>query len=330
MLSIISNKKQIAECHSLFHKKLYTHFTNKVWCRVGYPGGSFEDDVYYSPDLDLWICDEKLKNRFWNGFGHGTPTTLNSNSISGEINFPYQGINRRVAGAFAIEQHGNILVLHRGKIGGGKPGRGKNLFPEHFRGDKVIAIDGDRDTEFCLVGELNSPLLHKQVETFVSEMRRIKHLGKKLSETDFANLNKFQYTSESFGESEVEKEGTSIINRTHGIVVDALVKELQKRGHLVANDKNRDLFIYQENKINILFEIKTSSSSQCIYQAVGQLLIYSIPIKNPVHLVSVFPKKLSRIVEERISIYGIKPLYYHWHEDEPQFIGLDEILFEKN
>jgi len=57
--------------------------------------------------------------------------------------------------------------------------------------------------------------------------------------------------------------------------------------------RNKDLFIHKKEHVKKLFEIKTSSSTQDLYSAVGQLLIYSIPIKNPVDLILVIPDKLS-------------------------------------
>jgi hypothetical protein len=86
------------------------------------------------------------------------------------------------------------------------------------------------------------------------------------------------------------------------------------------------LFIYNNNHITTLFEIKTSSSTQNLYAAVGQLLIYSIPIKNNVELVAVLPDKLNNTVEHCLEIHGIKLLYYKWDNDEPIFIDLDKIL----
>ena len=155
MITIIRDRQQIQNLHLQFHSKLNKFFTEKIFCRVGYPGGSFESNVFYSADLDLWIGSTKLDNRFWNGFGQGRPIDWNSNSISGKINFPLEGINRRVAGAFGQDNNGKLIVLHRGKIGGGKPGIGKNYFKDNYRGDFLNAIDGDRENELCLVGELS-------------------------------------------------------------------------------------------------------------------------------------------------------------------------------
>ena len=326
MITVVTDRQQIKTLHGKFHKRLDKFLTEDIDCWVGYPSGSFEDTVRYSPELDIWISQDELDNKFWNGFGVGRPIEGKNNSLNGEINFPYEGNYRRIAGAFAIEDNGNILVLHRGKIGGGKPGIGKHYFTDNFRGDLITAIDGDRDTEFCLVGELNSQHFPRQVSNFINEIYRVKNLEEGETVTDFGDLTDFNYTDEHFGRTVTERNDPVIIERTHGIVVNALAKELKDRKFKIGNDRNRDLFIINSGQIITLFEIKTSSSTQCLYSSVGQLLLYSIPIANSVKLIAVLPNKLSKTVTKRFSSLGINLLYYKWANDEPKFIDLDDII----
>jgi hypothetical protein len=225
-----------------------------------------------------------------------------------------------------MENKGNILVLHRGNIGGGKKGIGKHYFKDNFRGDFVNAIDGDRETEFCLIGELKSNHFPKQVSNFIKEIYKVKNIGKESTTSDFEDLNKFDYTAEQSGKTEAERTGKTIIDRTHGIVVNALAKELEIQNYKFGNDRNRDLFIHRNNKVTTLFEIKTSCSTQNLYSAVGQLIIYSIPIKNEVKLIIVIPKKLNGTVIKRLSKLGIQILYYEWVNETPEFKGLKKIL----
>ena len=326
MVTVITDKKQIAEFHKRFHKQLDNFLTENIDCWVGYPSGSFEDTVRYSPELNIWLSHLKHDNKFWNGFGVGRPIEGKNNSLNGEINFPFEGNYRRVAGAFAEEDNGNILVLHRGKIGGGKPGIGKHYFTDNFRGDFVTAIDGDRETEFCLVGELGSSHFPRQVSNFINEIYRVKQIGNDGTSNNFEELNNFNFTDEHSGKTKTESHGTRVTDRTHGIVVNELAAELIRRRYKIGNDKNRDLFIHKQNRINTLFEIKTSCATQNLYAAVGQLIIYIIPIKTEVALIIVLPEKLSKLVEKRLLEHGIKPLYYEWTEDLPTFIGLDELV----
>lgn len=326
MITIITDEKQIQDLHKEFHRKLDRFLSERINCGVGFPGGSFQDTVRYSSDLDIWISVQELDTRFWNGFGLGRPTEDSNNSLAGEINFPYEDINRKIAGAFGREDNGNILVLHRGRIGGGKKGIGKTYFIDNFRGDFITAIDGDRETEFCLVGELNSKHFPRQVANFINEIYRVKKLDDGETAADFSDLSDFVYTDEHSGQSVTERNDPVVRERTHGIVVNALAQELQNRNIKIGNDRNRDLFIHSRGQIKTLFEIKTSSSTQSLYSAVGQLLLYSIPIGGEVKIIAVLPDKLSKSVTKRFHSIGIYILYYEWRNDKPTFINLDEQL----
>jgi len=324
MVKVIEDRVEIESLYQLFERRIREFFTEIVHCRVGYPGGSVMTDVNYSPTLNLWVAEQRHPTRFWNGFGIGRPIYTNSNSLVGEINFPYADIKRGIAGAFAKE-NGGTLVLHRGTIGGGKRGIGKTLFLKNFRGDFVTALDGNRETEFCLIGEINSPHFPDQVAAFISEIRRIKNLDLSILE-HFEYLNNFEFTDEHSGITALEGSRNTLINRTHGIIVNRLASELERGGLSVANDRNRDLFIYNGNNITTLFEIKTTSSTQAIYAAVGQLLIYSIPIIGRVTLVVVLPKQLDERVEQRLSELGIQILYYIYENGQPSFINLNRFV----
>lgn len=234
----------------------------------------------YSSILNIWISTQEHNNKFWNGFGLGKPVEGKNNTLNGEINFSNEEINRRISGVFAREDNENILVLHRGKIGGGRPGIGKKYFTNNFRGDFVNAIDGNRESTFCVVGELNSPHFPKQVANFIKEIYRVKKLIKNPEVNNFDSLNDFKFTSEHSGTSHTKNMGKRTIERTHGIVVNSLADELKDLGFKVANDRNRDLFTHNRNRIKNLFEIKTNCNTQSSYSALGQLLIYSIPIPN--------------------------------------------------
>lgn len=328
MITIITDKSVINRLLIRFHRQLDQYLTESVRCYVGYPSGSFEDVVRYSPELNIWKShnDSNQEDKFWNGFGIGRPVEGKNHSLVGEINFPHEGIKRAIAGAFGIDENGKILVLHRGKIGGGKRGVGKSIFVENFRGDFIYAIDDDRETRFCLVGELGSEYFPHQVASFIHEIRRVKNLLVTGTPPNFENLLNFIYTAEHSGVSVSERNEPVVINRTHGIIANSLATELTRRGHQISNDRNRDLFTYTGNRITNLFEIKTSSSTQSLYSAIGQLLLYSIPIRNPVQLIAVLPDPLAVSVENRFTELGIRILYYQMENGIPRFMDLDSIL----
>jgi hypothetical protein len=325
MISIIKDEILITKYQKLFVKQLKTVYDKKVPCNLGFQGDSFETSVFYSTHHNFWFSPEETKNRYWNAFGIGEPQSGKGVSINVEINFPYDGINRNIGGAFGLNRNGEVLVLHRGKIGGGRVGIGKNLFFNNFRGEFIEADDDGVVNEFAVIGSLNSKLFPKQISSFIKEVDRIKNFP--IDEApDFSEIQNFCYTAEHLGTSKTKNKGDRTIERVHGIVVNELAKLLEAQGQEVANDCNRDKFIHKRGKIKALFEIKTSSSTQSLYSAVGQLLIYSIPIKGPVNLFLVLPEKLNKKVEKRLHELGLQIIYYCWAEDIPEFEDLEQAL----
>lgn len=300
-------------------------FNQKIKCWVGYPGGSFEDNVSYSKEFNLWLSKQKLDTRLWNGFGIGKPIEGKNNSLVGEINFPHENIDRAIAGAFGKDLEGNIFILHRGRIGGGKKGVGKQAFIDNYRGEFITALDYDKETNFILIGELNSKYFPNQVANFIYEIKRFKK-NINHQQPDF-NFNDFSYTEQSSGESQGNNTKEFTQNRIHGVVVNALAKELRVNNFNVANNRNIDLFIHNENEIKTLFEIKTSCTTQDIYSAIGQVIIYSIPISNIIKLVIVLPEKLNTLVENKLLKLGIDILYYHWYDNKVKFKNLKDIIY---
>lgn len=325
MTEIVTQEKLITKYQKLFVRQLKTVCTEKVICILGYQGNSDELTVYYSDKFNFWFTSQENNNRYWNAFGFGRPQTGKNNSITVEINIPYEGINRNIGGVFGHDKNEEVLVLHRGKIGGGRVGIGKRLFFDNYRDEPIVADDEGIENEFCLIGSISSRHLPRQVGNFVSEVHRIKNLTVEETE-DFTEISDFEFTEEATGSSKVKRSGTATIERTHGIVVNLLAKILEGRGHKVAKDRNRDLFIHNRGQITKLFEIKRSSSTTDLYSAVGQLLIYSIPIKTAKDLILVVPDKLKSTVEKRLGQLGIKILYYNWSNGEPTFENLDKIL----
>lgn len=325
MIKIVTDGQLITKYQKQFVQQLKSFCTKKISCDIGFQGDSFKRTVYYSTKLNFWFTAYENVNRYWNAFGIGEPTQGKNVSITVEINFPYEGINRNIGAALGHNNKGEILVLHRGKIGGGRLGIGKQLFFDNFRGDFSCANDDGIETEFCLISSINSKLFSEQISNFVHEVFRIKNLTANKA-IDFAFLNDYKFIDEHFGLRHARRRNKSTIERTHGIVVNALARFFEEKNLKVGNDRNRDLFIYKRGQIKKLFEIKTTSSTQDLYKAVGQLLIYSIPIKTPVDLILVVPDKLNKTVENRLDELGLKILYYSWRNDEPKFNNLGQIF----
>ena len=271
MLRIVETAKEITEGNRLFLDALQRRAEHKLKATLGFQGGRAEVPVFWIKGLGIWAGGMRVENRYWNAFGLDEPHPKNS-TITCEINFPFSGIARNIGGALAKDRKGKLYVVHRGKIGGGRTGIGKTLFDEHYPANPVDVEDGDRITPVTILGCVDSPQLPKRVATFVKEVHRIKSLVSASGGAADAPTLEHEFHEEfagkkTYGQSEIVE-----ANCNHGLVVSELRSVLAAGGLSVANDKNRDLYIYNSHgRIVTLFEVKTDTTLTNIYTAVGQI-----------------------------------------------------------
>ena len=174
MPAILTDSAQLAAAHSRFVQVLQTVLTQTIPCTVSGVGGGLDTEAAYSPELDLWYAQTQDGKKCWNGFGLGAPVAGKKVSLAAEINFPSDGINRALSGAFAADENGEILVLHRGKIRGGKA-----LFFQYYTGKTITADDGGKPDTFALIGSLNDASFPAKLAAFVRQILDIKAAAKR-------------------------------------------------------------------------------------------------------------------------------------------------------
>lgn len=171
-MQLIDNKNQIARAQKIFINTLLVNGVKKYKCELGYHGGKTDLlDVFWLESEDIWVAFLVLHNRYWNAFGIGEPINYDQLGITCEINIPLQGINRRIAGAYAKDKDDSIYLLHNGRIGGSKEGIGKTLFFNNYAG-KITVMDNN--INYAIIGKLGDPTLKVNVANFVRQIRRMK------------------------------------------------------------------------------------------------------------------------------------------------------------
>lgn len=183
MLTAIIDPKRIRAAQLLLEARLNETLPQREGrYMIGHQGGSIEVDALLA-DHRIWFVNRTEKTaavpRYWNAFGLADQLNIKgSNHIAVEINIPLRGLARRVAGLFAEDSTtGNTVLLHRGKVGGGREGIGKSAFLEWYRQDTVKVHNGDSKggtDEVLLVADLSSPEIAKQIGTFVMAVSRFK------------------------------------------------------------------------------------------------------------------------------------------------------------
>ncbi len=146
--------------------------------------GQKEGKTYWNDKFSISLSTEELEDRFWNGIGTIRPSSGSSVSIICEINFPKNGINRRVSGAFAKDDQNNYYVVYRGKLGGGFH---QKAFKKYYNGKWIRIKDNKRMTDMVVIGKLDDPNFLLKLKEFVIDVQRIKEF----SHSNKLDINKF-------------------------------------------------------------------------------------------------------------------------------------------
>ena len=174
MHRIISDAAGIRAAAQQLDANLRTALPERIDCSVGGAGGSFATTIAYAPSLDLWYAAQQNGKTCWHGFGNGTPQAGKKVALASEINIPADGLNRAISGAFARDDAGQVWLLHRGKIRGGK-----TLFFAHYNGTTITVQDGDKEERCALIGAVDDPEIAAHIARFVAAVVHIKAAAKK-------------------------------------------------------------------------------------------------------------------------------------------------------
>ena len=330
MLRIITSKKEIKFCQEELFHLLNKMMTGKSKLYIGSMGGGEEYLVTYSKNLGIWwykgISDNR--KRYWNAFGFGnSPETLTQDYFI-EINYPIEGINKRVAAIWAQDEAGKIFLLHSGKMGGGKKGFTKEFFINHFKGTYTLVNLGDEIKEYVLIGSLQDELFSYQIAGYVKEVFRIKNIPEDYSTKSPTKVTSFDFTNEFFGKRNPYSLQHEVSpNCDHGLIVNELARLFKLKKIKFANDRRKDLFLLDYNgKHTHLFEIKSSLSLQNIYTAIGQLFLNCNKIKSKPALIFVCPEEIDEQLIIDLKALEISTITFSWKKGVPKFKNIEKIF----
>jgi len=177
MLRVVKGKKETRVCQKLLETALTESLSSESEFKIGFPSGSMDCSVIYNSNV--WFTGFEITEgspRFWNSFGLTSNLEQGkSNSIVVEINIPTDGINRRVSGLFAIDDDTeSVFLLHRGRIGGGRKGIGKNSFVNWYSKPFTEIQNGTDVEEALLVGEITKNDFPNKLAKFVQGIAEFK------------------------------------------------------------------------------------------------------------------------------------------------------------
>ena len=328
MLKIIQDEQAIKRYQQQFIKSFKPFADEKIPVFLGHPGASIKVRVLWSGRLGIWFVSRKTdEGRYWNAFGTGKPKANATIPITCEINFPVQGIDRRMGGALAKDFSGRVFVVHRGKLGGGKKGIGKSLFADHYRGVWDIMDDGDMETTVAVIGALQSPRLVRQATQFIHKVDKIKEMASSRSSQLEMAFDEIYFRETLVGERYCDLEKDKGAECDHGLIVRDLSDHLKRQGFRVGNDGAHDLFIADaKGEIMTVFQIKTTCSPASLHSGATRLLLNSLRLSRTLRLILVIPEKPDPAIEEKLNKLHINTVAYEWNKDQASFPGLKSLL----
>ena len=182
MIRALTSAADIAAAQSELRGEFYDEAT--VLTRgIGFQGGGRTEDIAWHPSAGIWGYVDTLESvrspggtgtRYWNAFGLQNPEITSSLSVTVEANPPLQGANARVGGIFGRDGEGPLVLLHRGNIGGGTAGVGKELFWREFAGRTKFVYDGADLLDCAVVATLGEGTLVTEIARFAEAVSRMK------------------------------------------------------------------------------------------------------------------------------------------------------------
>jgi hypothetical protein len=327
MLKVITDQLAIKRHTRQFIRKFKPFIDEPIKVKLGHQGASFSAKVSFSKKLGIWTFSHAIENvRYWNAFGIGKPQPGALLSITSEINFPWSGIDRKTGAAFAEDSWGNIFVIHRGKIGGGKKGVGKYLFEQNYRGVWSYMEDGDCVTQVAVIGVLKSTRLALQTAQFVKKIEMLKSAAVLSSQTEI-NFPEITFREDLVGHLPSSEEPDIDAQCDHDLVISNLAELLQRWKCKTGNDNDHELFLIDpaKNKISHVFEVLTDQKEKNILAAAAKLLLQTTSAEGNSLPILVLPEEKIIPYAPMLQKIGITVLGFRLEDDRIIFPDLGKI-----
>ncbi|HEL3242056.1 TPA: hypothetical protein UN036_001222 [Stenotrophomonas maltophilia] len=264
MFIMLESRTDIAAAQNSLKSTLEAQSDKTVKRTIGYPGGHTPDQ-WLSAFGNQWFWSGKTSKqdpsarRSLNWFGFYSDEA--GVDITVEINTVPEGLNNRIGGFFARHSEtGVVYLFHSARVGGGRKGVGKEAFlawsahePQH-----VTTADGG-SREGVLVGPVSGKGASRSILRYVQSVADFKRAVREgaIDEPAFQNkLLKFREVVEAL---KVWREEQGLL-RGRRLVKSVLVDLGVEKG--------------RSNKLEEVYEVKTSIDRSCVYGGIGQLMVH--------------------------------------------------------
>lgn len=325
MLKVVEDEKLIARYARLFTKSFRLFADEKIRVKLGHQGANFDANVAWSKKLNLWIYSQVTRGvRYGNVFGRDKPVAAGYLAITAEINFPWEGIDRKTGAAFARDRQNRIYVIHRGKIGGGKKGVGKSLFEENYRGVWAWMEDGGSLSQVAVVGLLGSGRFALQAAGFVEKIEKLKLAVSRSPQTslDFPDVS---FSVMRVGNPPSSAPEEEIAAADHGLIVGRLASLLSRWKCKIGNDESVELFVMRpdSDSVSSLFAVCADRREKSVMAAAAKLLLDKFTRDGHPRAILVLPEEEASRYAAPMRRISVEVFRYRLEKEKILFPDLD-------
>jgi hypothetical protein len=306
----VTDEKEIAKYNRELNS-LLQHGTEKLkGVRIGYPNGSFDATVHVNETTDgqhTWMYSGKSKvtDDFITLVGRYVPEQRGHFLMDLQFNFHDGGFSRQKGGAFVKDDKGQPYLAHRGIVTKGSSRVNKASLLRFLNWQRPVTAESEvapGQAELLVVAALDDSEFVSKVARFAEAVRDAATLAvsqpppslptkkgaaknpSRSAKPSGAGVGKSldimlsEYRDEFNGTRTVTRKGMVQMKWTHGSIVKALRAALKDRGDFLQS-KATDLVVKHGKYID-LYEVKSSSASQSIYTAIGQLVFNGYALQS--------------------------------------------------
>lgn len=322
MLKGITKRKEVEAYRKQLKENLDTITTKKIPVRYSSRNGiSNEEIASYSDQYNIWWYFSGKEDQYWNPFGKDEPKPHKAVTGRCQINMNKEGLNRSIGGAFAKDDNGRLYLMHNGTIGGGKTGISKNPFLDWYPAPLLdIDFEGEK-AKYFIVAEFGSPNFFEQISFFVHQVYDFKESRGRASQNVKVNSKRNKILQN--GESDLRNpyslpERTVIPSADHARITNSLLENLTNNGYDAKRTRLIDACIIdRQDDISHIFEVKSLLTTQSLYTAIGQLMMYGLRHEAKYYLVvenTISPKLIADVSELEIAV-----IMFRWENKQPIF-----------
>ena len=299
-------------------------------CIVGYPGGNTRATVYWQAEIGMWMHleDSVERGHIWCCFETKQSVKGSNLSITCEINPPFEGVDLNIGGMFGRDSDHAIYLLHSGRIGGGRKGNGMTRFLAFLHGQRSEHVDltDGRSVVRQVVGRVGGEHLPAQIAHYVRQVEKFKAQNASKNVTP-VETNISDYRPEFSGQKKpYQPRGTVEPQCDHGAIVGALERKLRTMGMRGCNSQCRDMFIGSSDRMKVLFEVKTDTTTTCLYEGVGQLMLHGAAQLYPPVRILVLPDEPEQRTGIALQRLGVRWIVYEWVNGTVVFTGFEQAM----